>query len=51
MFSVIRRVLNIEISLFEGFAEIRVNSDERNKVLPLTFMKLCIQNNTNKLDS
>ena len=49
MFSVIRRVLNIEISLFEGFAEIRVNSEERNKVLP--FMKLCIQNNTNKLDS
>ena len=51
MFSVIRRVLNIEISLFEGFAEIRVNSEERNKVLPLTFMKLWIQNNTNKLDS
>ena len=29
MLSVIRAVLKIEMSLFEGLAEIRVNSDER----------------------
>jgi hypothetical protein len=35
MFLVIRGVLKSEISLFAGFAEIRVNSDEINKFLPL----------------